>query len=66
MELDRDRAYNLRGYTKRLTGLCRVCLERVPRRVLVQISVALPCQLDDLFERFFQSETFKLLVETFR
>ena len=66
LQLDRDRAYNLRGYAKRLPGLCWVCLERMPRCVLVQIPVSFSRQLDDLLECFFQPETFKLLVKMFR
>jgi len=38
----------------------------VPWCAFVEIAVAFSCQLDYLFEGFFQSEAFKLLVETFR
>src|SRR5260370_39474520 len=49
-----------------MTGLCWVWFERVPRRVIVQISVPFSGQLDNLFKCFFQPEAFKLIVETFR
>ena len=66
LELYSNGANNLCSYAQGLTGFRGVCLERVPWCALVQIAVAFSCQLDDLFEALFQSEPFKLLVETFR